>query len=627
MLRSASLLLLAGAGQVLGSVFRASASAHPHTTVTHSPHYTSSFPSAYDFHASQDLFFWPLRIIRYASIGVVITAAAIPTLTITTLLLTGRGEADAHELLLAVPRTLRVMYWSLWTAYSYKKLATSHFTANGITEETYREELSKLHRKAARRLLKVCQINGGVYVKAGQLAVSMQAVPPEYREGLEGLEDRVPSRPFHVINKALIAELGAPADELFAEFEHEATAAASLAQVHRATLRQPSPLPSTSTCTSGGSTSNNSNSIIKVAVKVQYPGLEAAVAADLTTMMSIASLAYFFFPNNDWRWLFSELHTKLEQELDFSREASNAQRLARCFVDRKDVTVPHVIDDLSTKRVLTMEWVEGAKITDVAAIKRLGLNPRQVGLTFLDAGAEMLCVHGYVHGDMHPGNVMVRARTKRPSNPLVRLLPWCRHARPEIVLLDHGLYFELDDHLRQLYCMLWCAFVLNDASTATDAAVALAGPRAGKALPQVLRPRDWTKVPPEERRRLRQEAGVHGVRDLTKILNEAPGQLVDCLRAMAMVRHTATRLGVTVADRLRVNAVQALHGLQVQVQVGNRRGTYIQYVGVMKSRVKRWRLWVHILAMRVAAWVELVLHLHQTSSGGEGVDDDDEDGN
>lgn len=411
----------------------------------------------------------------------------------------------------------------------------------------------------------------------------MQAVPLEYREGLEGLEDSVPPRQFDVINKVLVAELGGPASEVFLEFDENATAAASLAQVHRATTKDG----------------------MKVAVKVQYPGLESAVAADLTTMIAIASIAYFFFPQSDWRWLFTELRTKLNQELDFGLEASHATRMAACFAHRRDIAVPQIVTGLSTNRVLCMEWIEGVKISDIAGIRRLGLSPRQVGLTLLDSSAEMMCVHGWVHGDMHPGNVLVRA-LPRSGNPLIRLLPWCRHARPQVVLLDHGLYFELDSGLRQLYCMLWCAFVLKDAATATTAAVQLAGPRAGKALPEVLRPRDWSKLAPEERRRLRQEVGVTGIGDLTRALSEAPRQLIDCLRALAMVRHTATRLGVTVADRLRVNAVQAMHGLQVEVADAGGRRRHIEYVGVMRSRVNRWRLWVHIAAMRVVVWWALL---------------------
>lgn len=106
---------------------------------------------------------------------------------------------------------------------------------------------------------------------------------------------------------------------------------------------------------------------------------------------------------------------------------------------------------------------------------------------------------------------------------------------------------------------------------------------------------------------VREEVGVEDIRDVTRALNEAPRQLLDCLRAMALVRHTAARLGVTVADRLRVNAVQALKGLQVEESAATGRGHRVQYVGVMRSRWRRWRLWVHLEAMRLVAWVMLLV--------------------
>ena len=271
-----------------------------------------------------------LQVLRFTGIGVAVTAVALPVGTVAALVLTARdADADAFELLQAVPRTLRVMWWSMWAAYNYKKLATS-FAAASITEQTYKEEMEDLHRRASRSLLRVCQTNGGVYVKAGQLAVSMQTVPLEFRQGLEGLEDRVPSRSFKVINRVIMSELGASATEIFTEFDENATAAASLAQVHQATTKDG----------------------MKVAVKVQYPGLESAVAADLTTLTAIAALAHFFFPSSDWRWLFAELRTKLNQELDFRLEAGNASRLEACFAGRKDVAVPALVRELSTRRVL-----------------------------------------------------------------------------------------------------------------------------------------------------------------------------------------------------------------------------------------------------------------------------------
>jgi aarF domain-containing kinase len=485
--------------QALAAAWRNAGSAIPFSTATVAADATSLA--------------WPLRAVRAAGIGTAVTAFLIPAGAVAALVISGRGEADALEIFHSFPRTLRILWWSLWAAYHYKTLATS-FAAATITEETFREELSELHHRSAHRLFRVLHSNGGVYVKAGQLAVSMQAVPPEYREGLVGLEDRVPPRSFADVDAVLQAELGDSARSLFKEFAEDATAAASLAQVHRAVTRD-------GTC---------------VAVKVQYAGLESAVAADLATMTALSSLAAFLFPASDWRWLFTELRTKLAQELDFRHEARNAIRLAECFAGRRDVAVPALYPEMCTRKVLTMEWVDGIKVSDKAGLRRLGLAPRQVGLCLLDAAAEMMSVHGFVHGDMHPGNVMVRARPA--GNILLRLLPWGGGVKPEVVLLDHGLYFEIPENMRLLYNQLWCAFVLNDRHSAMDVATALAGPRAGRALPEYLKPRDWNKMSLQERRRLREEVGVGGIRDLTRIMNEAPRQLVDCLRALAIVRRT-----------------------------------------------------------------------------------------
>ena len=159
----ASILVGGAAGQAMAMAWRHAGSALS-STLGHSVSTVNEATSGLS------LLYWSLKVARYAGIGVAISAVAFPVGTVAALLLTGRDEADALELLHAVPRTLRVMWWSIWTAYNYKKLYAT-FAAASISEETYRESLTEMHRRAARRLLHVCQINGGVYVKAGQLAV------------------------------------------------------------------------------------------------------------------------------------------------------------------------------------------------------------------------------------------------------------------------------------------------------------------------------------------------------------------------------------------------------------------------------------------------------------------------
>ncbi|KAI7845854.1 hypothetical protein COHA_000588 [Chlorella ohadii] len=409
---------------------------------------------------------------------------------------------------------------------------------------------------------------------------------------LQSLQDKVPPRPFADVDCTLQRELGAPAEQLFAEFEREATAAASLAQVHRAVLHDGTP----------------------VAVKVQYPGLQEAVAADLATMLTLADASNRLFPATSWRWLFEELRRQLKYELDFTNEARNAARLAQCMAGRRDVAVPRTYPALCTPHVLTMEWVEGCKVTDVECLEQQGFEPRAVGTLLLDAFAQMTYQDGFTHGDPHPGNIMVRPQPQvdRPSFLLRLLGP--QRPQPQLVLLDHGVYIALPDDLRRNYCQLWGSFVLGDMQTARLAATGLAGEQAGRILPELLRPRDWHKVPREERRRVRQESGINSFADVAKLLEGAPRPLLDTLRLGAVVRHSATLLGATLGDRLRINAKWAVRGMYAQ-HIGDSAAAaaapdarQLQFVGGLQSRLARWRLSVQVGLLRFAFWVGSLVH-------------------
>lgn len=527
-------------------------------------------------HGSDEVILWDAMAVFDIALLIVLVVSAIVAF------------GSRFEIVKAGPRIVRMVMWGVRSAYRYKKVQILY-----ADSEHYQDMLSKLHGQVAHGLLRVCQKNGGVYVKAGQTAASITTLPPEYREMLEKLEDNVPPRPFVCIRRTLEAELGHKVEEVFESFETKATAAASLAQVHKARLKDGT----------------------DVAVKIQYPGLEGALHADLVAMTILAGIATFVFRVSDWRWFLKELREKLCEELDFRNEADNAARLAVCFANRDDIAVPRLFPRWSSRKLLCMEWIEGIKVSDSVELKKAGLSPRQVGLLFQSVAGEMMCSHGFVHGDMHPGNVFVRAKPPS-SNPFALIFPWCRRPSPQIVLIDHGLYFNLPADMRMLYCMMWCAFVLNDSSTASTAAVQLAGETAGRVLPAMLKPRDWDRMSPEERHRARSKVGFGGMQDIRNAMKSCPQELADCLRAMTIVRHTCTRLGTNIADRLRVNAIEALKGLKVATQGSQARGR-VEYVGVMRSRWKRWRLWVHIAAMKIVAWVVLI--------AGGGLHDDQND--
>eukprot|EP00887_Chlorella_sp_A99_P002809 scaffold6.g2809.t1 len=444
-----------------------------------------------------------------------------------------------------------------------------HAAAGSLGSEEHARELSEAHRREARRLLEMAQYRGGIYIKACQLAVSVQAaaLPPEYREVLASLQDRVPPRSFDRIRRAL---------------------------VHKARL-----LDGTN-----------------VAVKVQYPRLEFAVAADLATMITLSRLAAFLFPRSDFRWLFQQLQRrvragslsncsgqKLLYELDFRHEAQNSQRFAALMRSRKDVAVPRVYAHLSGRRLIVMDWADGVRVSDAEGLAAVGLAPREVAVLLLDVFAESQFCAGYIHGDPHPGNILVRVRPER-RNWLARVLLGSR-PRPQLVLLDHGHYVELPEDLRRNYCQLWAAILLGDQKTAREAAAALGGEQAARILPELLRPRDWgPAVTREDRRRMAAEVGIGNFADLSRVLSEAPQALLDCLQLSTVVRGTATQLGATIPDRLRVHAAHAVRGMTQ----GALPPAKLHYVGSLGSRIRRWRLFATVFLMRMAAalggWVQ-----------------------
>ncbi|KAK9814217.1 hypothetical protein WJX72_002441 [[Myrmecia] bisecta] len=489
-----------------------------------------------------------------------------------TLYLSGGDEASAAAVAVSIPRTLNALTWGTTAAIAYKRCETAYPDTNS---EEYLQAAAQLHEKYSRSLLALCQANGGVYIKAAQFIAAIQSVPVQYRRSLEVLQDRVTPRPFEEVDRVLRRELGGSADELYAEFSHTAAAAASLAQVHKA----------------------RTHSGLDVAVKIQYLGLEAAVNADLNTLAVLSRAAAWLFPQSfNLGWVWAELRKNLARELDFELEAENAQRLAHCVSQRSGVAVPEVLHQLTNPRVLTMEWIDGCKLTDQDCLRRLHIRPRDVGLLLLDAFADMTFALGFVHADPHPGNIIVRP-SKRQGFWLWR---WLRGGtlEPELVLLDHGLYVTLPDELRLAYCQLWCAFVINDQKTAVEVATRIAGERGGQILPIVLRPGGLNSVSPEERARLKSQAGVGSLAGVSELLEGLPRSLVEFLRISAIIRNTAAVLGAGIHDRLRINATYALRGLRITRDASGK----VTYIGDLASRTRRVHISVNIWAMRTAYW-------------------------
>ncbi len=258
-------------------------------------------------------------------------------------------------------------------------------------ERRARRGAEAVHRRCAIRLRRGALRLAGVYIKVGQ-AVSMMTsfLPPVYVEELETLQDAVPPHPFAQIRAALEAELGAPVDGVFSAFEETPLASASFGQVHLGRLRNGDGLD--------------------VAVKVQYPGLDRIVGVDLWVVRQVLRVLEWVFPHSHYERLHHDLDQLLHRELDYEREGRNAETLAAAFSEDPALAFPGIHWKTTTARVLTMERMAGVKITDVAGIRALGLDPADVVRILVNAYLKQLLVDRTFHADPHPGNFLVRRR-------------------------------------------------------------------------------------------------------------------------------------------------------------------------------------------------------------------------
>ena len=228
---------------------------------------------------------------------------------------------------------------------------------------------------------------GPTFVKLGQmLSTRPDVMPQAYVDALASLQEHGPEVPSEVVDATIRAELGKPVDELFATFERKPVAAASLAQVHRATLQDGT----------------------LVAVKVQRPDLDRLVRRDLDAMEAGLGWLYRLFPRRmrrtNLRAFLAEFRRYTLQELAFSQEGRVVDRFRANFSGRDDVKFPAVYWSHSSQRVLTMSWVEGLRLHD--AVEALDAEAKQRLVTRLvDVMLQMFVSDGLFHADLHPGNI------------------------------------------------------------------------------------------------------------------------------------------------------------------------------------------------------------------------------
>ncbi len=252
------------------------------------------------------------------------------------------------------------------------------------------ERARQRQRRRARWLTNQFLGLGSAFIKLGQLlSARPDVLPAELVEELARLQDQVPAFPFAVVQQLLEQELGERCAEII-DIEVSPLGSASLAQVHRASLR------------SGR----------QVVLKVQRPGLEHLFRLDLQVMQQVAAVVQRhprWGRGRDWVGIAQECRRVLLRELDFRLEAEHAARFRQQFLDDPGIRIPAVIWELSSRRVLCLDYVPGIKITDRQALVEAGIDPAAVAEKGAASYLQQLVRFGFFHADPHPGNLAVAA--------------------------------------------------------------------------------------------------------------------------------------------------------------------------------------------------------------------------
>ncbi len=230
---------------------------------------------------------------------------------------------------------------------------------------------------------------GPTFIKMGQmLSTRPDMVPPDIIKELEKLQDRIPPFPSQIAKKTVEEELNRPLEEVFASFDEEPIAAASLSQVHRARLKKGQ----------------------EVVAKIRRPDIVETIEADMAIMRWLAGIVERRVPEARFLnvvGLVDELHSDIKKELDFRTEANNLVRYAHNFRGSRELKVPRVYEELCTPKLLVLEYIDGINISKIQRLTDEGYDLKLIARRLSDILFESVLEHGFFHADPHPGNVFV----------------------------------------------------------------------------------------------------------------------------------------------------------------------------------------------------------------------------
>ena len=361
------------------------------------------------------------------------------------------GKLTPYRMLIAQIRSFRIgmmgMRMGLVYKFSGKSKKDKHAEAAAIMKETFKQ-------------------NGGLYIKLGQLIATLDIlVPDEYVAAFRDMFQNAPTSEFKEVKRVFEETTGKKLEDMFTTFHEKPISSASIAQVHEAYLK-----------TTGE----------KVAVKVQHEWLHEEATIDVMVCEIMATLGKKFFKDFDYDFIIKDMKKNVPQELDFTIEAYNAITIRKLFSDNKKIKVPYVYQDLSNKKVMTMEFVEGINIDHKQRLVDAGISPKEASELLADCFSRQIFEFGFIHADPHSGNVFAR-KVKEGGKTFTQL-----------ILLDHGLYKELKEEQVYSYSLLWKGILKQDEKMIQEASKLL-GVKNYFMFAAMITNKDWDVIMDKKR--------------------------------------------------------------------------------------------------------------------------------
>ena len=325
-----------------------------------------------------------------------------------------------------IPLAFTVIW--IWLGWRWLRIKRKLFGDKRMEKSTH-----EFHKNSALSVVRQAIRQQGLIIKTCQfLGSRADVLMDEYITVLSLVHDQVPPRSWQEMQPIIEGELGGEVEKFFMEFDRNAIAAASLAQVYKA--------------------KKHDGTI--VAVKVQYPNIESVVKHDLENLRILVNIWAKFETVIDFRPIIDEMERNAPEEVDFIHEGKAAEVLTDLLNDRSDVVIPKIHWDLSTRRVLTMDYIDGIKISNVEAQRAKGIDTPQVAETLIDLFNTMILQKGMFHADPHPGNLFV---IPNPNND----------GTAKIGLVDFGLTKKIPEEFRDQLIVLTSAIMSEQAEAIT----------------------------------------------------------------------------------------------------------------------------------------------------------------